>query len=416
MADEVAIPRRISWVVNQRRAHGYLVLEDEAFHLICLRDESETAAAVGQATARQFGLIGALVSAGVSGARELGRSKELQALYDAQAAMPVQQRLGLHTLSRTVSRDEVKGYQKGPHLAPMLTLKSGVPLLIQAESPGVHEAIEAWCGGLQIPVEVVQPQKMNRKLFWGLLLSPVALALLYVVICVPFALQHRARVAEHREAFDAFKSRARPIFEGLSRPIGVPLKQACGALLTKTPVGQQVGFVGELPPEGKALHRESYTGFPRYVFKEEGYSRWSEDKMEVNELESRWNPEPSFGKSMGRMLESPFEWSRVAKRTGLPDFSTAKLLLVARVLSVKVHGSNSYSQTATAAMAVKVADFTTGKVECEGDLSVRFPPQGRGSSVGLDFSMSQGIPLGLLLPGCGTNTTGICRDVHYYAE
>jgi hypothetical protein len=55
MAEQIEIKLRCSWLVGTRRAHGYLLVEKEALHLICLLDDSETAGAAGTAAAGQFG-------------------------------------------------------------------------------------------------------------------------------------------------------------------------------------------------------------------------------------------------------------------------------------------------------------------------------------------------------------------------
>jgi hypothetical protein len=419
MADPNDIPLRINWLVNGRRAHGYLVIEDDALHLICLRDESETAANVGNATAKQFGLIGGLLSAGVSLAREAGRAKELQALYAAHRDLPPASRVQQNPLSRTVARSELTGIQKGPHLVPTLQSTSG-PVPIQSESAAVYTALEAWCDQQQIPTAYIQPSKMNRKLLWGLLLSPFALALLYVLICIPFALVHRSNTTAAMVKFEAFRAVAVPAEAAITGPIGKPLVETCGALLQQIPVGQQVAFVGALPPSGAAMLKDSdRDDFPRFTTLEPAYSQWSEPRLRAEALESKWRGKGTFGKSFERMLENPFDWSRVSADTRLPRFEDARLLLVAKVQDVQISGEGLTDRSKVAgraAMVVRVLDFQTGAVKCEGDLTMAFPPDGEYSADKLSFAMTQGLPLGLHAPGCGTKTDGACRDVVYYAR
>lgn len=410
MSDPTEIPLRISWLANGRRAHGYLLLEEHALQLICLRDESETAGNIGKATAGQFGLIGGLISAGVSGVRELARAKELRELYGAQQQLPTSERLKRHPLSRSVARSEITGLQKGDHIVPTLQTATG-PIPIQAEVPGVFPAIEAWCGQQQIPVQIVMRKKMNPKLFWGLILSPFALVVLYCVICVPFAISHRSQISAGMKTFEAFKKIAEPGFAAIGAPVDKSFVELCGPMLTQTPVEQQVGFVGELPPAAKMMIKNDYSNFPRFTAVEAPYSKWSDPQLRVESLESKWRGQGSFGTSFVSMLEHPFEWSRAASRTGLPRFTDAKLLIVGKVHNVNLDGTGGQ-----AAMTARVLDFHSGAVKCEGDLSISFPPGGRGSSVGIDFLMSQGIPLGMHVLACGTKTTGVCKDVSYYAE
>lgn len=405
MADE-DIPLRISWLVNGRRAHGYMVRDADALHLICLRDESETAAMAGKAAAGQLGLIGALVSAGVSAAREAARASDMRSAFLEQQHVPIASRVALHPLSRTIARAEISGCRVGPELFPTLVTSSG-PLSITPEAANVRETLEAFCRDTQIPIEWVPASKSPvGKILLGFVLVPAALALVYAVICVPFAFRHRAATTRALEDVEDFERRAQPAAAAIQGSTGKPLEDACGALLRATPVEQQVAYVAALPSGAG----EFTTRFPKYAAKEPPFSTYGEPRMAVRENGFGRAWAPSFGRSYVKMLESPFSWPSASSRTFLPDLHDAKLLLVAKVERLERTGSS-----ARAVMAVRVLDFASGAQRCEGDLAIAAPPEGRSSSVGLDFSISQGLPLGLLLPACGARTTGICHDVTYHA-
>lgn len=405
---ETSIPLRINWVAEKRIAHGYLLVTDDALNLVCLRDESLVAAAAGKAASRQLGLVGALISAGVSTAREAMRATDLQALYDAQQLLPVEQRLKQHPLSRSVTRAEVVSLQTGAHIAPWLVTTTG-RLDVNGDSPGVHEAITAWCTRQQVPVVVVPTPKFPWKIIGGLVAAPFALALVYAVICIPFAFMHRSAVADDLAKLTEFKSRASKATEGIGEPVGTPLLEVCGDRLTKVPIERQLSWVGKLPPEGERIVGDRYGDFPRFTSVSLPHYRYDEPRFELNDAEPRWKQEASFGQSFERVFWAPSYWSELSKHTWVPQVADARLLLAAKVQSVDV----TTSQVRTT-MTVRVVDLTSNKAICEGELLVDFSPDG--SSVGLDFLMSQALPLGLMLPGCGEKTTGLCKDPTYYAR
>ncbi|MDP3236807.1 MAG: AgmX/PglI C-terminal domain-containing protein [Myxococcales bacterium] len=409
MADS-SIPLRISWVADARRAHGYLLVADDALHLVCLKDESETVAAAGKAAGRQFGLVGALISAGVSGGRELMRAKDLQALYDAQQLLPLEQRLSQHPLSRSVRRADVTSLQTGEHLAPSLLTTTG-PLSLSSESPGVHEAVAAWCSRQQVPVVVVAAPKFPWKVVGLVVAAPVVLVLVYALVCVPVALTHRSAVADDLAKLAEFKRRAVTATEAIGEAVGTPLEEACGDRLTKTPVARQLSWVAKLPPEAARLAGKRVDDYPRFASVTPAFSRFSDPKFDTNDAEPRWKQEASFGHSFGRVFFSPSSWGELSKHTWVAQVSDAQLLLAAKVQHLEVKGSSG-----RATMTVRAVDLTSGKVACEGELRVDFPPDGRSTSVGLDFLMSQALPLGLLLPGCDGKTDGLCENPSYYAR
>jgi hypothetical protein len=406
---ETSIPLRINWVAEKRIAHGYLLVTDDALNLVCLRDESLVAAAAGKAAGRQLGLVGALISAGVSTAREAMRATDLQALYDAQQLLPVEQRLKQHPLSRSVTRAEVVSLQTGAHLEPSLVTTAG-PLHVNGDSPGVNEAIAAWCGRVQVPVVVVPTPKFPWKIIGGLVAAPFALALVYAVICIPFAFMHRSAVADDLAKLAEFKSRASKAAEAVGEPVGTPLLEACGDRLTKVPIERQLSWVGKLPPDALRIASDPHD-FPRFTSISPSLYRFDEPKFDLNAAEPRWKQEASFGQSFERVFWAPSYWSELSTHTWVPQVSDARLLLVAKVQSVDVTTSQGQ-----ATMTVRVVDLTSNKALCEGELLVDFPPDGRSSSVGLDFLMSQALPLGLMLPGCGEKTDGLCKDPTYYAR
>lgn len=409
MAD-TTIPLRINWVAGTRRAHGHLLVTDDALHLVCLKDESETVAAAGKAAGRQFGLVGALISAGVSGGREMMRAKDLQALYDAQQLLPLEQRLSQHPLSRSVRRADVTSLQTGEHLAPSLLTTTG-PLNLSSDSPGVHEAVAAWCNRQQVPVVVVAAPKFPWKVVGLVVAAPVVLVLVYALVCVPVALMHRSAVADDLAKLAEFKRRAATATEAIGEPVGTPLEEACGDRLTRTPVARQLSWVAKLPPEAARLAGKRVDDYPRFTSVTPAYSRFSDPKFDTNDAEPRWKQEASFGQSFGRVFFSPSSWGELSKHTWVAQVSDAQLLLAAKVQHVEVKGSSG-----RATMTVRAVDLTSGEVACEGELRVDFPPDGRSSSVGLDFLMSQALPLGLLLPGCGGKTDGLCSEPSYYAR
>lgn len=64
---------------NKRRAcHGDLVLTDRRFYFICYRDESLAKTVGGRAVAQQFGLLGALVHALLSGSGRKRRQRQIE--------------------------------------------------------------------------------------------------------------------------------------------------------------------------------------------------------------------------------------------------------------------------------------------------------------------------------------------------
>lgn len=407
---DTTIPLRISWVADSRRAHGYLLVTDDALHLVCLKDESETVAAAGKAAGRQFGLVGALISAGVSSGREVMRAKDLQALYDAQLLLPIEQRLSQHALSRSVRRADVTSLQTGEHLAPSLLTTTG-PLALTSEAPGVHEAVAAWCSRQQVPVVVVAAPKFPWKVVGLVVAAPIVLVLVYALVCVPVALMHRSAVADDLAKLDEFKRRAATATEAIGELVGTPLEEACGDRLTRTPVARQLSWVAKLPPEAARLAGKRVEDYPRFASVTPAYSRFSDPKFDTNDAEPRWKQEASFGQSFGRVFFSPSSWGELSKHTWVAQVSDAQLLLAAKVQHVEVKGSSG-----RATMTVRAVDLTSGEVACEGELSVDFPPDGRSTSVGLDFLLSQALPLGLLLPGCGGKTDGLCSNPSYYAR
>lgn len=407
------IPMRVTWRAGPkltRQAYGYLVLEPEALHLICLRDDSVVAAATGQAVGKQFGLVGALVSAGVSVAREAGRAKELRELYDAQQSVSVEQRVMLNPLSRTIPRAAIAAMMKGEQIVPTLKLSGGEVIALTSEERTVYFALDEWVESLAIPVEVVIPKKFPRKVLFAIIAAPFALVALHFLISVPYALSNVSLGKERLAKFNDARAKIEPAFESISGPTGKPLADACGALL-KVPVDSELGWVGKLPPDAQKLVTESYADFPRYTAVQPPYSKWDTGKLDVRSVstDTRWAA-IDFGTAYGREIENPFSWSRVAERSTIEDLSKVKLYLVGKVLSVETSG-DSYDRVGTGLMAVKVLDAQSGAVKCVGDLAVSFKP----STVGFGFMMSQALPLGLHLPSCEKDE-GLCHEVHYYAK
>ncbi|MFT3835945.1 MAG: hypothetical protein QM723_02980 [Myxococcaceae bacterium] len=368
------------------------------------------AAATGQAVGKQFGLVGALVSAGVSVAREAGRAKELRELYDAQQSMPVEQRLALNPLSRTIPKAAITAVQKGEQIVPTLKLSDGQLLPITSEERTVYFALDEWVQSLAIPVEVVLPKKFPKKVLIGIIAAPFALVALHFLISVPYALKNVSLGKERLAAFNDARAKIEPAFDAISGPTGTPLAAACGAVL-KVPVDTELGWVGKLPPDAQKLVTESYADFPRYTAVQPPYSKWDTGKLDVRSVETdtKWAA-VSFGQAYGRVIENPFGWSRVAERSTIEDLSKVKLYLVGKVLRVDTSGE-SYDRVGTGLMAVKVLDAQSGAVKCEGDLAVTFKP----STVGFGFMMSQALPLGLHLPSCEKDE-GLCHEAHYYAK
>jgi hypothetical protein len=412
---ETTIPLRISWLASGRRAYGYMAVEAHAIHLICLRDENETAAVAGQAAARQFGLIGALVSAGVSGVREMNRAKELLESYMEQQHLPIPDRMARHALSRTIHRNEMIALRTGPEILPTFVTHGGL-VGISAESADVGAAIEGFCRATQVPNEHVKPSTLPKKILLGLVLAPVALFLLHCIVCVPFAFRHLSKEKEALGNVAAFEQRAKPLAAGLGPPVGKPLADACASVLRSVPIEQQVVYVASVPDDAQKLVKEDYYKFPQYSHVEPPYSSYGEPKLNISQANRTTAWAPSFGRSFVRMLESPFGWAQASSRIYVQDVSGAKLLIVAKADRVEeIRDPGGYSTTGRAFMTARVLDFATGAMKCEGDLTIAFPPDGRSSSVGFGFSMAHGIVYGMLMPTCGTTRSGLCREVHDYA-
>jgi hypothetical protein len=412
MAEKIEIPLRCSWLVGNRRAHGYLVVEPDALHLICLLDDSETAGVAGQAAARQFGLVGALVGAGVGAAREGMRMGKLREAYQAHVDLPVSSRVAQNPMSRSVRLADVKAVKKAKYAAPLFELHTGDAVSVQADSPGVHEAMEQWAAGGNIQVEIIQPKKMNKTLKRVLLFGPPGLVALYLLICVPFAFMHQSNESKAIRALDELKKKAVAAQAELKGPFGTSYLEACRDTFAATPLEAQAGLVGALPADAQKLIAKDYYGFPRYTYPEPPYSSWSKPNLQVAQLENKWQREASFGNSYSLMLSHPLEWADRAKRLyGLPVPGAARLLLVGKVEKVTVTGSKG-----RALLAVRAVDSATNATKCEGDLELEFDAGGNYGSVGTDFSMAHGLPLGLHLPGCPNSETKYCDDVVRYAH
>lgn len=412
MADELEVPLRCSWLSGARRAHGYLVVEED-LSFICLYDDSETAGAAGKAAAGQFGLIGALVGAGVGAAREGLRGKKLKELYQAQQGMTTGQRLAQHPMSMQVKRAQVTALQKGPHIVPTLETANG-PVAVQADGPGVHEAIEAWAtAGNALPVKLVEPKKMSRTAKLSLIFTIPALVGLYLLVCLPFAVRHLGVESKAISGFAEFKERAKAAqqqLQGLTQSFGKPLADSCGEMLAKIPVEQQMALVGPLPASSPIKVEKDYYGFPRYTRIEAPYSKYGEGRLEDDQLESKWRREASFGDSYLAMLGSPFDWvDRSGRVWGLPQMENVTTVLVGKI--ERLEAANVGGR---ALLAVRVLDYPGMSVKCEGDLEVTFGSTSSGS-VGNDFLMAQGLPRAMHLLSCKGNSRGPCHDVNYYA-
>lgn len=405
---ENQIPLRVSWTANNRRAHGYLHVAPDALHLICLSDESETAARAGQATAQQFGLIGGLIGAGVSAAREAKRKKDLLAVYQGQQTLTLEQRLTQHPLSRTVTKAEVTALKKGPHLAPTLQLASG-PLAIEANDPAVNGAIETWAGGHQVKVEFVEPPKFPWKVIGIVFAIPVVLVLVHLLISVPYAIKLMGVQHDALAIRTTFIAAAEQAHGSIGAPVGVPLATACKDVFAGVKPADAMAYVGALPAGSPKSSTRDYEGFPRLAFPEQPYFRGDASKLDTQLVADRWAKPISFGSAYGRVAGSPLEWSRVASRVYGQPVTAPKLSLVGKLQRLTAKGS-----AARADLTVKVLD-DSGKQVCEGDLSLAVPGDSRSSSVGLGFMLSQGIPLGLYLPLCHGERSGPCRDVTSYA-
>lgn len=403
---ETVIPNRVSWVADGRRAHGYLVVADDALHLICLKDESETAGAVGNATAKQFGLVGALVGAGVSAAREASRKKELLELYQAQQQAPLSQRVAQHRLSRVIRKTDVTALQTAAHLTPTIVLSSG-RLAVQPEGSTAGAAIEQWAGAQQVKVEVVLPPKFPWKVIGVVLLIPVALVVLHLLISIPFALKRSANQHRAVELREAFVAQAEKAYAALEGPTGEPFMKRCAAKLGGVKPEDVMTYVGELPANAKAMAKADYEGFPQLAYVELPEREWDSAKVESNRVEDRWAKRSSFGDSYRRVVENPLDWSRVANRISSLPTRQPTHSMVAKVNRVELRASSR------ASMTVALLDANGAEV-CRGDLTVLAPPNGQASSVGVGFQLAQGLPAGLYLPFC-KSTTGVCHDPGYYA-
>lgn len=411
MADEkIQIPLRCSWLVGTRRAHGYLIVEKDVLHLICLLDDSETAGAAGNAAAGQFGLIGALVGAGVGAAREGIRAGKLRDVYREQENLPLASLLTKHPMSKSVKLADVTSVKKQQHLAPILETTNG-PVSVQADGAGVHEAIEQWTAGGNVQVVVVEPKKMSRTAKLILFGTVPALVVLYLFICLPFAIRHVSVESKAIAAHEAFKKKAVEEQAKLAGAFNAPLIDACKATFAAVPIDAQLGLIGDIPDSAKLHLKEDYYGFPRITFTEPAYSKWSDPRLENNQLHSKWKHEASFGKSYLRMLESPFDWiDRSGQTYGLAHVESAKLLIVAKVLEVNITGN-----AGRASLAVRALDYASGQTKCEGDLEVEFGDTGY-SSVGVGFHMSQALPFALHFPSCVGSSKGPCDNVNRYAR
>jgi len=397
---ETVIPNRVSWVAEGRRAHGYLIVADDALHLICLKDESETAGAVGNATARQFGLVGALVGAGVSAAREASRKKELNELYQAQQQAPLGQRSTQHRLSRVIRKADVTSLQTAAHLTPTLVLSSG-RLVVQPEGSTAGAVIEQWAGAQSVKVEIVQPPKFPWKVIGVVLLIPVALVVLHLLVSVPYAIKRNAnqhRAVEVREAFVAQAEKGHAAIRG---PTGEPFMKRCASKLVGVSPEDVMTYVGELPANAKAMAKADYEGFPQLAYVDDVA------KVESNPVEDRWAKRSSFGDSYLRVAESPLDWGRVANRIYSLPARAPTHSMVAKVNRVDLSAGSKASMT-VALLDAKGAEL------CRGDLTLLAPPDGRASSVGVGFQLAQGLPAGLYLPFC-TSTTGVWHDPGYSA-
>lgn len=407
---ENVIPNRVSWVAEGRRAHGYLVVADDALHLICLKDESETAGAVGTATARQFGLVGALVGAGVSAAREASRKKELQELYQAQQQTPLPQRLALHKLSRTLRKADVTAMKTGAHLQPTLQLVSGT-LAIQAEGSTAGAAVAQWAGAQQVKVEVVEPPKFPWKVVGVVLLIPVALVVLHLLISVPYALRHNANQHRAVDVREAFVSQAEKAHAALEGPSGAPFLAQCQSALAGVTPDAVMTYVGPLPANAQKLAKADYERFPQLAYVEPPMGSWDDGRLDSSAVKGRWTNRVSFFDSYRRVVESPLEWSRVANHLyGLPVKAPTRSV-VAKVTRVDLPSRGS----STVSMTAAVLD-AQGAALCAGDLTFVVPPEGKSSSVGLGFELAEGLPQGLFQTVCGgASKKGACRDAGRYA-
>lgn len=407
---EPTIPNRLSWVASGRRAHGYLVVAGEALHLICLRDESEAAGQAGQATARQFGLVGALIGAGVSAAREASRKKDLLQLYQAQQQVPLEQRVTQHPLSRTIRRGEVTALETAAHLPPTLVLASG-RVSIHSEGADAGAALQQWAAAQQVKVEVIPAPKFPWKVIGIIVAIPVALVLLHLLVSVPFALRYQNKFAAAVEARQAFVKQAEAAHAALSSPVGAPFVSQCKQALAGVSPAEVMTYVGQLPENARFKGSAEYERFPQLGLVEPPFGKWDDGKATASQVENRWMKPVSFGRAYGRIVENPLNWGDASSRLyGFPA-APPQRSIVAKVNRVSLPQRESM----TVSLSAVVLD-EQGSTLCSGDLELLVPPGGRSSSVSRAFQLAHGLPLGLYLPLCGKQQDGACREASHYAE
>ncbi len=401
------------WNHEGKTCHGELVLEPDALYLICLDEEgagSRALAAGGAAAARQFGLLGALVGAavgtGVDAVKEKRRQTRMAQATQDQAHLSPAERAQLHPSSRSVRAGELTTLRRpNAFMAELVTTRGTV--VLQGVSAQLVAAIEGWCAAVGAPVEVVPvpvSKPMSPRTKKILLITPVALAATYFLLMVPFALSLAAHTRSALAAYDQLVATAGPAAEA-AKPTGRALQASCGDVLSSMKPEEMVAYVGKLPPNGEAMLTKDYYGFPRYTHVRPPYYDGGEVGLESDGLLSRWRPTGSFGEAYGKLIEQlPFDWPRVSQRYGmLPRLDDTRWVFAARVVSIEPS-----SGAVVAAMAVKVLERESGKVRCEGDLLVSVP--------GSDFTLSQGIPFGVVLPTCASVERQPCRDAARYAS
>lgn len=356
-------PWNVTWTFNRRLCYGELHLDARGAAFLCLIDESAATAAAGQAVSRQFGLVGALIGAAVGAHRASKREARAKEVLATQSHLPVEQRVGLHPMSRAYGPREITGYTQSGWTGNVLRAR-GEELRITADHAAI-EAIANWCE--QQGIALKRRTKMPLGLKIAFVAVPFALIMLYAVAALGFGAMRTRHVAQTGERYASATSEAVVAQQKLTPGKG-DLAKNCASVPARP--GEVAAFVGDVPPAAKAEFGTGYDGFPRWAFATDFDHGWSASSFEL----VRDPPGASFLSSWMTMLgEFPGDWNRRIKDVyPLPwQLERVRWVLAARITELTLPRSG----ITRSGRATYVATLLEGgKAACEGTMTVAFPP------------------------------------------